>query len=375
MNSRERLLTALNLGTPDRVPINTYELQGFNPHDWANGDSSYARLMQQIREYTDGIYNWGPSSNIRFLMSAYPVEMTTEVTREGEFEVTRRTLQTPKGPLTQVTKIKENVHTVWEIEHWCKSIEDVDRALSIPFEPPSYDGSAFQSVRDELGDHGIVMNSLVDPLLRAGKLMSFSNFTLWALTERDHFMRAVRTCHERTMECLRRELDSAVVDLYRICGPEYATPPYLPADYFREGVVPYVSEMVDLLHHRGAKARLHCHGKIATVLDMIVETGADAIDPCEPPPDGDIELADVKKRVGDKLCIFGNIELHALEQLDRNDIVKLVKEILRDAMEGGGFVLLPTAAPINTPLALRTEENYLAMIETALEYGRYNDVH
>jgi hypothetical protein len=31
--------------------------------------------------------------------------------------------------------------------------------------------------------------------------------------------------------------------------------------------------------------------------------------------------------------------------------------------EGGGFALLPTAAPINIPLSKRTEENYKAMID------------
>ena len=31
MNSRERLLTALNCEIPDRVPISTYELVGFDP--------------------------------------------------------------------------------------------------------------------------------------------------------------------------------------------------------------------------------------------------------------------------------------------------------------------------------------------------------
>jgi len=32
---------------------------------------------------------------------------------------------------------------------------------------------------------------------------------------------------------------------------------------------------------------------------------------------------------------------------------------------------MPTAAPINIPLSPRTEENYLAFIDAALEYGEY----
>jgi uroporphyrinogen decarboxylase len=129
--------------------------------------------------------------------------------------------------------------------------------------------------------------------------------------------------------------------------------------------------MVDLIHSKGAKARVHCHGKIAKVLDMMVETGCDAIDPCEAPPDGDIKLADVKKRVGDKLCIFGNIQLKLLEQGSENEIVDAVKKCMNDAKEGGRFVIMPTAAPINVPLAKKTEENYITFIEAALKYGKY----
>jgi hypothetical protein len=41
------------------------------------------------------------------------------------------------------------------------------------------------------------------------------------------------------------------------------------------------------------------------------------------------------------------------------------------AKEGGGFVLIPTAGPINVPLSPRTEANYKAFIDAGLEFGRY----
>ena len=43
--SRRRLLTTLAGGTPDRVPINTYELAGRNSVDWYNQQPSYRGLM------------------------------------------------------------------------------------------------------------------------------------------------------------------------------------------------------------------------------------------------------------------------------------------------------------------------------------------
>ena len=48
-----------------------------------------------------------------------------------------------------------------------------------------------------------------------------------------------------------------------------------------------------------------------------------------------------------------------------------VRRVMDQAKAGGGFVLMPTAAPINLPLAPRTEENYEEMINAGLEFGRY----
>ena len=62
--------------------------------------------------------------------------------------------------------------------------------------------------------------------------------------------------------------------------PMHAKPHERPVEVY----APYVAEMVDLIHSRGAMVRLHCHGKIGKVLDMIAETGADGLDPCEAPP-------------------------------------------------------------------------------------------
>ncbi len=136
-------------------------------------------------------------------------------------------------------------------------------------------------------------------------------------------------------------------------------------------MVPYVKEMVDVVHAAGGKVRLHCHGKVRQVLEMIVETGADALDPCEPPPDGDITLAELKRRAGDQLCLFGNLELKLLEHAAADDVAAAIKQCMDSAKAGGGYVIMPTAAPINIPLAKKTEENYIRFIEAALEYGRY----
>lgn len=377
--SRRRLLTALAGETPDRVPINTYELAGRNSRDWYNQQPSYRGLMDYIRAHTDCITNWNPrpatdryTCEERFLCSDYLVAIDTRTARDGPSERTTRICHTPSGDLRAVTQKTANVYTTWQVEHWCKSPADVDKALSVPYEPARYDASELARLRAELGEAGLVMASVGDPAYLAAELMSFQDYLMWAFEETDHFARTVAIVAERVMENLRRQLDCCVLDLYRIVGPEYFTPPYLPPAMFRRFVLPHVTRMTRLIHERGGKVRLHCHGKMARVLDLILETGCDGIDPCEPPPDGDITLDEVKRRCQARgVSVWGNLELKLLEQGSPAQVRAEVSRIMAQAKAGGGFVLMPTAAPINLPLAAKTEANYRALIEAGRELGPY----
>jgi len=216
------------------------------------------------------------------------------------------------------------------------------------------------------------MASLGDPAYLAADLMCFENYLLWASRETEHFARTVEIIAERVMENLRRQLDCVVVDLYRICGPEYMTPPFLPPVMFERFMLPHLTGMTEIIHERGARVRIHCHGKIGQVLDMIFDTGCDGIDPCEPPPDGDLELDEVKLRcMANGVSVWGNLELRLLEFGTSRQVREEVRKVMDQAKGGGGFVLLPSAAPIGVTLPPRTEENYRAFIDAGLEYGKY----
>ncbi|OHB60434.1 MAG: hypothetical protein A2Y12_18790 [Planctomycetes bacterium GWF2_42_9] len=373
MTSRERLLKVLNGELPDRVPVSTYELCGFNSKAFENNDKSYESLMQKIRKDTDCVCMWEPASNAKFLESAFPVEMEIKQWRENDSQITHKIVHTPKGDITNTTRVIDRVHTVWQTEHLCKNIDDVERALSVPYTPLKYDVSDYDRIKSEVGNRGIIMASLSDALCVCADLMSFGDYTIWAMTETDHFVKTLEIVHSRIMENLKRMLDVNVVDLYRICGPEYASPPYMPPQLFDKFVVPFVTEMIELIHSRGAKVRLHCHGKIGKILDSICKTGCDAIDPCEAPPDGDISLSEVKKRVGDNICIFGNIQLKLLETASVVEIENAVCNCMDAAKNGGRYVIMPTAAPINSPLSSQTEKNYNIFIDAALKLGKYKE--
>ena len=62
------------------------------------------------------------------------------------------------------------------------------------------------------------------------------------------------------------------------------------------------------------------------------------------------------------VSVWGNIELKLLEQGTPGQVRAEVRKIMSQAKAGGGFVLMPTAGPINVPLAPKTEANYKAFI-------------
>ena len=105
--------------------------------------------------------------------------------------------------------------------------------------------------------------------------------------------------------------------------------------------------MIRAIHAHGGYARIHCHGRMKNILDMIAGMGADGLDPIEPPPQGDMEFRDVRQRHGRQLVLFGNLEIADIETLPTPRFAEKVKRALDEGTAGAGrgFVLMPSAAP------------------------------
>jgi uroporphyrinogen-III decarboxylase len=220
-----------------------------------------------------------------------------------------------------------------------------------------------------LGDRGIVMVDTEDPLCAAAALMAMEDYTVLAFTEPALFHRLLekmaRRIQPRTAEVSRLFPGR----LWRIYGPEYASEPYLPPRLFTEYVVRYVAPMIRDIHAYGGYARVHCHGRVKNILDMIARMEADALDPIEPPPQGDVTLREVRERHGRQLVLFGNLEVADIEMLPTPQFAERVKRALEEgtAGEGRGFVLLPSASPYGrtlTPVTLPNYETMVRLVET-----------
>jgi len=367
LSSRERLLRCIHHQSIDRVPVSTYELVGWNENAWENKEPTYGKLMNVIRENTDCIY----------MFDAYvgqdPDESEeTENWEEGLSTYSKKIFHSKKGDLTALYRTDKDIHTTWTLKHLLEDINDIDKYLSLPYKTPIFDMDLLFKEQVKLGDKGVMMISVYDPIGLAADLFEMGTFLIHAITESEKIKYLMDAIHERQMCGLKEILKYDVRNIiFRICGPEYATPPYLSPEYYYEFVTRYLNKICRTIRDAGGIPRIHSHGKIGKVIDQFAGTDAQGLDPIEPLPDGDIDLADVKKNYGQKFCLFGNIELKELETADRKRIDFLVKKAMEAAKEGGGFVLMPTASPINVPLSAVTEQNYLQMIESALEYGHY----
>jgi len=129
--------------------------------------------------------------------------------------------------------------------------------------------------------------------------------------------------------------------------------------------------VVDTIREYGGYARIHSHGRLKHILPHIVAMGADGLDPVEPPPQGDMQLIDVRREYGQEMVLFGNIEASELETLPPPQFERRVVQALREgtAGTGRGFVLMPSACPYGRQISADVVANYETMVRLANAYG------
>ena len=352
MTRRERLMSTLRGEPVDRPAVSFYEIGGFdvNPADPdpfnVYSDPSWRPLLELAEDYTDLIRMREPARTPA-AENCRDEFFRNESWEEGGSKFVRTTLTVAGRTLTSLSRRDPDMHTTWEVEHLLSEPADVEAYLQLPDEVFAWEPDVANLLAEEeaLGDRGIVMVDSDDPICQAASLFSMADFTVVALTERRLFHRLLAKLAGPMHRWTEKVAAAFPGRLWRIYGPEYATEPYLPPHLFGEYVVRYTAPMVEAVHRHGGFARIHCHGRIASALPQIVAMGADAIDPIEPPPLGDVQMADVRAEYGERLVLFGNLEIRDIESMSPREFEKVVARSLADGTSGTGrgFVLMPSA--------------------------------
>jgi uroporphyrinogen-III decarboxylase len=180
--------------------------------------------------------------------------------------------------------------------------------------------------------------------------------------------RLIRMAFERIHEKLKYALERGAGPVFWIGGSEQATPPMMSPRLYDDLVVKYDGQLIALIHKYGQYAHVHCHGKIAGILDRLLDMGADMLDPVEPPPDGDIEIEEAKRRAAGRMTLMGNIEFRHLEFATPPEIDALVRRALSGPKDH--LILYPSATAI-ARLSDRYRDNAIQYIESGVEYGAF----
>lgn len=338
MNGYERMMTALNRKQPDTVPV--WELIVNDPVIEAlYGDITYADFVD--KENLDGI-------------TIFENQLITERISK--------------------TQYKDEWGILWTIEPNgvgypsggpIKTEADLDR-----YTPPDPDAnhrldSLRRAVKRFKGEKAIVFLTH-DAFEFSHYLYGMNNLLMAYIENPDFAKRLARVVIDYKKRVLERAIDEGA-DI-ALTGDDYAyrTAPIMSPAMFREFVLPYLQEMVDLAKSKGVPFIKHTDGNIWDIIDMIVDTGINAIDPIE--PIAGMDIGRMKELYSDRIALIGNIDCtELLPHGTEEDVVEAVKETIAKASENGGYIL----ASSNSIHPGVKPENYVAMVKSAREYGRY----
>jgi hypothetical protein len=131
--------------------------------------------------------------------------------------------------------------------------------------------------------------------------------------------------------------------------------------HYQEFAQPFEAEVVASFKARcpGTPVYTHTCGAIGDRLELLADTGTDGIDTLDPPPLGDVDLAEAKRRVGGRLFLKGNVDPVGTMLLGSTDAVRedAARRIAIGA-PGGGYILstacsVPPGAPPENVMQLR----------------------
>lgn len=167
---------------------------------------------------------------------------------------------------------------------------------------------------------------------------------------------------EMAAEVARRGAD------FIFTGDDYASTerPFMSPRMFRDFFAPGLKRVIDGFHQVGLPVIKHTDGNILPILDMILESDIDCLDPID--PIAGLDIGQMKQQCGDRVALKGNVDCaHTLTFGTEKQVVEETKEVIRKAAEGGGLILSSS----NSIHSAVKPGNYLAMWNALRMFGRY----
>ncbi|MHC4562938.1 MAG: uroporphyrinogen decarboxylase family protein [Planctomycetota bacterium] len=358
MTPRDRLLTTIRGGVADRVPLVLEKFHCGSPQEFTDplrreiAERVYDRMHHSIVT---------PTGLNRYLVT--DPRHITELSRERQGDTVRiiSQINTPGGPLTAIVEENDATDTPWTVKYPVESLADIDKIRSCSWDVPAEAAPPDVSDPPEwFADRGITWVMISSPVVCVAGMMPREMFLELCLTHHRLLDELAAICTERTLATMDVALAEGNVDYVWIGGCEWLTPPMASPRSYEALVQPFETPIIDRAHAAGAIAHVHCHGNIRSTLEWVIQRGADMLEPCEPPPDGDVTFAEAKAVADGRITLGGNIEARVLECED----VDATERACRAAFEGGTrrMIFQTTAGPYHT-MTPQIAANYHRLID------------
>ena len=224
-----------------------------------------------------------------------------------------------------------------------------------------FDYTNFEKVKSLLPDGMGVIGQYGDIFTMTWEMMGFESFSIALFENEDLIKNLNDRLGELVLSMFEYFAQSNVVDaIWYSDDIAYTNSLMVSPQVLDKYFFPWLKRIGDLAKRYNKPLIYHTDGILYDVFDKIIECGVDAIHPIEPKA---MNIADVKQRYGNKLCLIGNIDVDLLSRGTVNDIRKnVIKNIEEVGKDGGYCVGSGNSIPEYVKL-----ENYIAMIEAVKE--------
>jgi uroporphyrinogen decarboxylase len=112
--------------------------------------------------------------------------------------------------------------------------------------------------------------------------------------------------------------------------------PFLSPALFSEFIAPYLARLIQGHRDMGYYTIKHTDGNVMPILDQLIQANPHALHSLD--PQGGVDIAEVKRLAGDKVCLIGNVNCGLLDTGTDEQVIESARYALRHGMPGGGYI-------------------------------------
>ncbi|MDA1349833.1 MAG: hypothetical protein O3A47_13360, partial [Chloroflexi bacterium] len=271
------------------------------------------------------------------------VGVNLDVTDAGETITVRRTFHTPAGDLHDVraaTRPGSPVNFDHVVEALVKNAGDLEKVRFLLPTPQQAFLGEIPLLRQAIGDRGLL---LVRPTQGVDQFLMDSlgienAFTMY-YDDRQlllDLLQIFQSYHRAILQAVLEQGVGILFETWYNCSPGVG---WSPAQ-FRELFKPLIKQNVELIHSYGAYVDYFDDGRMNDVLEDLAEVGIDVVETLAPPPLGNVDLAQAKRRIGSQVCLKGHTDPVNVICFGTPELIReTVRQAIIAAAPGGGFIL------------------------------------